>query len=71
MISRTARESKAELTHFAAMKILAAEKAQQQSKTARLRKLRLAQEHRTEKGEAAFGQSTLAAGENNKPRKAK
>ncbi len=44
MVSRTARESKAELIHIAAMKIVAAEKAQLQSKTARLRKLRLARE---------------------------
>jgi hypothetical protein len=44
VISRTARESKAELTHFEAMKIVATEKAQQQSKTARLRKLRLARD---------------------------
>jgi hypothetical protein len=42
MASRTARESKAESTHVTAMKIIAAEQKQQQVKTARLRKLRLA-----------------------------
>jgi hypothetical protein len=52
VISRTARESKAELTHFVAMTIVAAEKAQQQSKTARLRKLRLGRD-KTDKPQEA------------------
>ena len=49
MVSRTARESKAESTHIAAMKIIASEKTELQLKTAGLRKLRLARE--TEKNE--------------------
>jgi hypothetical protein len=44
MASRTARESKAQSTHATAMKIIEAEQKQQQLKTARLRKLRLAQQ---------------------------
>ncbi|MGE0007153.1 MAG: hypothetical protein AB7S92_16375 [Parvibaculaceae bacterium] len=38
------RDSKAQATHVAAMKIVAAEKAQHLMKTARLRQLRLAQQ---------------------------
>jgi hypothetical protein len=44
MASRTARESKAQSTHVTAMRIIEAEQKQQQLKTARLRKLRLAQQ---------------------------
>ena len=44
VVSRTARESKAEVTHIAAMKIIAAERTQLELKAARLRKLRLARE---------------------------
>ena len=42
-MSGTSRDSKAQATHAAAMKIVAAERAQHLSKTARLRQLRLAQ----------------------------
>jgi hypothetical protein len=42
MTSRISRESKAQATHIAAMKIVEAEKAQHRLKTARLRQLRLA-----------------------------
>ena len=44
MTSRTSRESKAQATHLAAMKIVEAEKVQHRLKTARLRQLRLAQQ---------------------------
>lgn len=49
MVSRTARESKAQSTHTAAMRIIETEQKQRQLKTARLRKLRLATEAETEK----------------------
>lgn len=42
MTSRTSRESKAQATHVAAMRIVEAEKAQHRLKTARLRQMRLA-----------------------------
>jgi len=51
MVSRTARESKAQSTHFTAMRIIAAEQKQQQTKTARLRKLRLERQEETETNE--------------------
>ncbi|MGE0240198.1 MAG: hypothetical protein AB7S59_15875 [Parvibaculaceae bacterium] len=40
----TSRDTKAQATHVAAMKIVEAEKAQHRLKTARLRQLRLAQQ---------------------------
>lgn len=49
MVSRTARESKAQSTHVAAMRIIEAEQKQRELKTARLRKLRLATETEAEK----------------------
>jgi hypothetical protein len=49
MVSRTARESKAQVTHVAAMRIIEAEKMQQIMKTARLRKLRLARQCEADK----------------------
>jgi hypothetical protein len=42
MTSRLSRESKAQATHVAAMRIVEAEKVQHRLKTARLRQLRLA-----------------------------
>lgn len=42
MVSRTAREFKAQSTHLTAMKIIEAEQKQRRLKTARLRELRLA-----------------------------
>ncbi len=42
MVSRTAREFKAQSTHLSAMKIIEAEQKQRRLKTARLRELRLA-----------------------------
>jgi hypothetical protein len=51
MASRTARESKAQSTHVAAMRIIEAEQMQQQAKTARLRKLRLAQQAQADRND--------------------
>jgi hypothetical protein len=51
MASRTARESKAQSTHVTAMKIIDAEQRHQQLKTARLRKLRLAQQAEADKND--------------------
>jgi hypothetical protein len=47
MTSRTSRDSKAQATHVAAMKIVEAEKVQHRLKTARLRQLRLAHQAET------------------------
>lgn len=49
MVSRTARESKAQSTHAAAMKIIEAEQAQRRLKTVRLRMLRLARQAEADK----------------------
>lgn len=51
MTSRMNRESKAQATHVAAMRIVEAEQAQQKLKTARLRQLRLARQAKTEADE--------------------
>ena len=44
----TSRDTKAQATHVAAMKIVATEKAQHASKTTRLRQLRLAQQRKAD-----------------------
>jgi hypothetical protein len=44
MVNRKARDAKADAIHVAAMKIIEAETAQRQLKTARLRALRLARQ---------------------------
>lgn len=51
MVSRTARESKADVTHSTAMKIIEAEQKQRLLKTARLRKLRMANEAKADKSD--------------------
>jgi len=43
-VAGTSRDSKAQATHVAAMKIVEAEKAKHRLKTARLRQLRLAKQ---------------------------
>lgn len=48
MVSRTAREFKAQSTHVTAMKIIEAEQKQRRLKTARLRELRLANQAEAE-----------------------
>ncbi|WP_119275065.1 hypothetical protein [Taklimakanibacter deserti] len=62
MVSRTARESKAQSTHVAAMRIIEAEKAQQQLKTARLRKLRLARQGEADKKDRSPEAGTALSG---------
>ena len=59
MVSRTARESKAQLTHIAAMRIIESEKTQRQQKTARLRKLRLAQDESDRKDTSSEASDVL------------
>ncbi|MGE3871678.1 MAG: hypothetical protein AB7F74_01855 [Parvibaculaceae bacterium] len=51
MTSRMNRESKAQATHVAAMRIVEAEKAQQKLKIARLRQLRLTQQAKIDAAE--------------------
>jgi hypothetical protein len=55
MVSRTARESKAQSTHVAAMRIIEAEKTQQRLKTARLRKLRQARQGEADRKDTEAG----------------
>lgn len=62
MVSRTARESKAQLTHAAAMRIIETEKTQQQLKTARLRKLRLAQDEADRKDTSSEASDVFSGG---------
>lgn len=62
MTSRMSRESKAQATHVAAMKIVEAEKLQHRSKTVRLRQLRLANQAEPDKDDLLRKQNYASRG---------